>query len=112
MGKAKLTNFAQVLRLLPLLSDSEKATLRDVLRPQTVRTRKAKQDQTPQASATPLLDSAVLCGACGHPQEYEDHFPPSPHYHAFEGPRAKPVSKKPKSETVKVEPSTEGAAAA
>jgi hypothetical protein len=30
--------------------------------------------------------SSPLCTACGHEQGYQDHFKPSPHYHAFAAP--------------------------
>lgn len=32
--------------------------------------------------------SSPLCTACGHEQGYQDHFKPSPHYHAFAAPKA------------------------
>jgi hypothetical protein len=31
--------------------------------------------------------SSPLCTACGHEQGYQDHFQPSPHYHAFAAPK-------------------------
>jgi hypothetical protein len=33
--------------------------------------------------ATPVVDGP-MCTACGHPEDYEDHAQPSPHYHEFE----------------------------
>lgn len=108
MAKAKLTNFAQVLRLLSTLTDDEKATLRDVLRPtptpRTVKKSTKKPKVSPEATL-PLIGTApentigqpsgVICAACGNDEGYTDHFEPSPHYHAFEPPRsAKGATKK------------------
>lgn len=98
MAKAKITTFAQVLRLLGSLNDSEKATLRDVLRPAPAPRKKAVKKARPEASATPLLDAGQggekdqsankpeLCTACGNTEDYQDHFKPSPHYHPFGSP--------------------------
>jgi hypothetical protein len=102
MAKAKLTNLAQVLLLVQTLTDSEKATLRDVLRPAPVPRGAKKPTKKPKASAdaAPLLTSADAsdenepkCAACGNPESYTDHFQPSPHYHPFESSKKKRVAR-------------------
>lgn len=99
MAKTKLTNLATVLRLLPTLTDGEKATLRDVLRPEPAKraTKKASKPRAAEASLPligpgPEADASdhakpELCGACGNTEDFVDHFKPSPHYHAFEPPK-------------------------
>lgn len=105
MAKAKLTNFAIVLRLLSTLTDDEKATLRDVLRPEPVKrsaTKKASKKAKAVEATLPLISAeptaeasgSELCAACGNTEDYQDHFEPSPHYHAFQPTRAKGASKK------------------
>lgn len=59
MGKAKLTPFAQVLRLLSDLSDGEKATLRDVLRPEPAKRSTKKAGKKPRADNAPLLTAVA-----------------------------------------------------
>jgi hypothetical protein len=34
----------------------------------------------------PQLSEVPLCTTCGHVEDYEDHFQPSPHYHPFAPP--------------------------
>lgn len=97
MAKAKITPFAQVLRLLETLTDGEKATLRDVLRPAPTPRKSKQPSKKPKATnATLPLELAPtnesreadtggqLCAACGNVQSHEDHSQPSPHYHAFD----------------------------
>lgn len=107
MAKPKLTNFAQVLRLVNTLTEDEKATLRDFLRPEPakrVATKKASKKAKATEATLPLVanepaddtqNGGPICGACGHEEDYQDHFRPSPHYHPFESPsRAKGAGKK------------------
>jgi hypothetical protein len=41
--------------------------------------RRSTADDATGESQSPSL----LCGACGNEESYQDHFKPSPHYHAF-----------------------------
>lgn len=102
MAKPKITPFAQVLRLLETLTDNEKATLRDVLRPAPApRAKKASKKKAATATlplvpvaqvetVTDTSDDGPKCAACGHGEGYQDHVQPSPHYHKFDaGKKAK-----------------------
>ena len=43
--------------------------------------------KTPKAETTPAPESeesGPKCSVCNYPEEYQDHFPPSPFYHKFE----------------------------
>ena len=54
-----------------------------------------KKPTPPPAPAQKDLptEKAVLCGACGNAEGYQDHFPPSPHFHEFVAPKVKKAVK-------------------
>lgn len=102
-SKPKLKPLAAALKLVDQLSDDEKLTLHDYLRPE----RKASKSPMPAqpaggrssrkpraggqgASTAAGKDGAggvakePICVTCGNEEGYVDHSQPSPNYHAFE----------------------------
>lgn len=47
----------------------------------------SSEDDSGNASSASSNDPK--CGICGNPEEYQDHFQPSPNYHPFEAPKVK-----------------------
>jgi hypothetical protein len=92
-----------LLETLRGLTDSDREQLVESLTPAKAAVRKRvrkTQVKSPRAeslasaiagtakSAVPVADGP-LCTVCAHPEDYEDHAQPSPHYHAFEAAGAK-----------------------
>jgi hypothetical protein len=65
-----------------------------------------KPAASPQAQKEQSLSKDPICGVCGNPQDFQDHFHPSPNYHDFEGP--KPVARAPRKSRQKSEPAPSG----
>lgn len=49
-----------------------------------------KKAKKPSASAPAPLpaDKEAKCGICGNPEDFQDHFQPSPNYHPFDPPKS------------------------
>lgn len=107
MAKAKLTNFAQVLRMLSALTDEEKATLRDVLRPEPQKRKTTKQaskrsransDQPPLLIAPEKPESAdkpkaEKCYVCHEERDHSNHDSAYLSSHEFQSAPSKKRSK-------------------
>lgn len=52
-----------------------------------------EQGQQAAAAAPTSEDDGPKCGICGNPEDYQDHFKPSPNYHEFVGPKSKKATK-------------------
>src|SRR5258708_5692936 len=83
--RSPMTAMAVILRALGSLTDSEKATLRDVLRPEPAPRKAVKKKVNP---------NSVACGVCGemhgHPNHDTDHYGSAhPFQSSASAPRAK-----------------------
>ena len=61
---------------------------------------KKAQSLSAAIAKTPKVDAenepeveGPMCGACGNAEGYQDHFPPSPHFHEFVVPKVKKAVK-------------------
>jgi hypothetical protein len=108
MAKKKLSALVQAMNLFAQLDERDRQTLADYVRSQTQAVRVPKSSKpVPRAekklslktSGLPAVASTEaetgnastvegkgdLCLMCGYEASYQDHFRPSPNYHAFEG---------------------------
>jgi len=65
-----------------------------------------KPAASPPAKKEQPLGKDPICGVCGNPQDFQDHFAPSPNYHEFEGP--KPVARAGRKSRQKPDPAPSG----
>jgi hypothetical protein len=93
MSKSKVGPEAKIITLFAALSDDSKRIVLDVIKNQSPIPRKAtkkaeKPSASPQAQKELPVIKEPLCGVCGNPQDYQDHFKPSPNYHEFDPPKS------------------------
>ena len=86
--RRQLTPFAVILKALNSLTDDEKTTLRDVLRPEPT-PRKKVGKRTRQ-----VVTVSVMCGTCGYPADHSNHDLAYSSAHPFQSFAAVPHAKR------------------